>query len=236
MNKIRSCTHAVALLAVVSLGVTPAPAQGSVTARLTPTTVTAGKARTVPAVLWLEPLDPALAQELSWKHPAPYRLVQKNKMFSPHVLVVPVGATVNFPNEDPFFHNVFSLFDGKRFDLGLYEAGTSKDLRFERPGISYLFCNIHPEMSAVVIALAAPLFAIAQPNGAFSIPDVPQGNYNAHLWVEGADAHALALWVHPLAVKPGASADAGTFNPGRLESDRHMNKFGKPYKPEPATY
>jgi len=65
------------------------------------------------------------------------------------VLVVPVGSVVDFPNHDPFFHNVFSLFDGKRFDLGLYEAGATNSVRFDRLGVSFLFCNIHPEMSAV---------------------------------------------------------------------------------------
>jgi hypothetical protein len=81
------------------------------------------------------------------------RLVQKNKSFEPHILVIPAGSMVEFPNHDPFFHNVFSLFEGKRFDLGLYEAGTSRMVRFDRPGISYIFCNIHPEMSAVIITL-----------------------------------------------------------------------------------
>ena len=82
-------------------------------------------------------------------------------MFTPHLLVVPVGATVAFPNADPFFHNVFSLFDGKRFDLGLYEAGSSRNVHFERKGISYIFCNIHPQMAAIVIALTTPLWATA---------------------------------------------------------------------------
>ena len=93
------------------------------------------------------------------------RLVQKNKSFEPHILVVPAGSLVEFPNRDPFFHNVFSLFEGKRFDLGLYEAGSSKMVRFDRPGISYIFCNIHPEMSAVVITLATPLYAISNAQG-----------------------------------------------------------------------
>ena len=85
------------------------------------------------------------------------RLVQKNKSFEPHVLVVPVGSSVEFPNRDPFFHNVFSLFEGKRFDLGLYEAGSTRNVVFDKPGISYIFCNIHSEMSAVVIAVEQPL-------------------------------------------------------------------------------
>ena len=89
------------------------------------------------------------------------RLTQHNKSFEPHLLVVPVGAVVQFPNRDPFFHNVFSLFEGKRFDLGLYEAGTTRNVSFDRPGVSYIFCNIHAEMSAVVIALDTPYFGVS---------------------------------------------------------------------------
>src|SRR5207248_4414797 len=81
------------------------------------------------------------------------RLVQKNKTFGPHLVVVQVGSAVEFPNQDPFFHNVFSLFEGKRFDLGLYESGSTRSVVFNRAGVSYIFCNIHPEMSAVVVAL-----------------------------------------------------------------------------------
>ena len=112
-----------------------------------------------PAVLWLQPLSgkpvvwPATGQHS-------YQLVQKGKMFSPHLLVIRVGSLVSFPNGDPFFHNVFSLFEGKRFDLGLYEAGSTREVRFSNPGISYIFCNIHPTMSAVVIALTTPWSAV----------------------------------------------------------------------------
>lgn len=101
------------------------------------------------------------------------RLVQRNKSFEPHVLVVPVGSVVEFPNQDPFFHNVFSLFEGKRFDLGLYEAGTTRNVVFDKPGISYIFCNIHSEMSAVVIAVGSPYYGISDQRGRVSIPNVP---------------------------------------------------------------
>ena len=91
--------------------------------------------------------------------------MQRNKSFDPHLLVVPVGSVVAFPNRDPFFHNVFSLFEGKRFDLGLYEAGSTRDVHFDKPGISYIFCNIHPEMSAVVVALDTPYYGISDQHG-----------------------------------------------------------------------
>src|SRR5207248_6791371 len=118
-------------------------------------------------VIWLTPIDsntpasPVAKQSL--------RLTQRNKSFEPHVLVVPVGSLVEFPNRDPFFHNVFSLFEGKKFDLGLYEAGTTRDVRFDKPGVSYIFCNIHPEMSAVVIAVQTPYYATSDARGDITI-------------------------------------------------------------------
>src|SRR6202035_4042889 len=116
---------------------------------------------TPPAVIWLQPADGATMSLAIVKPHENFTLLQKNKMFTPHLLVVPVGSSVLFPNADPFFHNVFSLFDGKQFDLGLYEAGTSRSVRFSRQGVSYIFCNIHPEMSAIVLSLSSPYYSIA---------------------------------------------------------------------------
>ena len=103
-----------------------------------------------------------------------YTLLQKNKRFSPHLLIVPVGSVVHFPNADPFFHNVFSEFEGRRFDLGLYQAGSSKEITFGREGVSYIFCNIHPEMSAVVIALSTPFYSVKGPRDVFTFRTFPR--------------------------------------------------------------
>src|SRR5260221_7653591 len=125
-------------------------------------------------VVWLNPLDAGTKSEAADASiHKKVQLVQHNKTFQPHVLVVPVGSVVQFPNRDPFFHNVFSLFDGKRFDLGLYEAGSVRNVSFDRAGISYIFCNIHAEMSAVVIALDTPYFGISNRKGEIVIPNVP---------------------------------------------------------------
>lgn len=124
-------------------------------------------------VVWLAPAEgsaPIQVTELPEQHPS---LTQKNKSFSPHLLVVQVGTVVEFPNHDPFFHNVFSLFEGKRFDLGLYEAGTTRRVRFDRAGVCYIFCNIHPEMSAVVIVLDTPYSGISNRRGVVAISKVP---------------------------------------------------------------
>lgn len=146
-------------------------------------------AHAVPAVIWLEAPPGALA--LPFVPRDHYTLLQKNRMFTPHLQVIPVGSVVQFPNADPFFHNVFSLFDGKRFDLGLYEAGSSKSVKFSREGVSYIFCNIHPEMSAVILTLSTPLYAIADGKESFDLHDIPPGNYTLHIWMEGVPQPTL---------------------------------------------
>jgi len=183
----------------------------------------------IPAIIWLESTDGSTPPPFL-PHPR-YTLLQKNRMFMPHLLVVPVGATVSFPNADPFFHNVFSLFDGKRFDLGLYEAGSSKDVHFTREGVSYIFCNIHPEMSAVVVSLSTPLYSVND-GDSFDVHDVPPGDYTLHLWVEGVPGRALEPLGHPLHVAT-TTLDLGELHvpvtPERSMS--HTNKFGMPYTP-----
>jgi plastocyanin len=142
------------------------------------------------AVVWLE--APASAHATA----APKIVLdQKNLKFSPHVLAVRVGTTVHFPNNDRVFHNVFSFHDGKVFDLGLYPVGASKDVRFDKPGLSRIFCNIHPKMAAYVFAVDSPYFAVSDESGAFALPDVPPGRYTYHAWRAGAP-QLTGVWVH----------------------------------------
>ena len=114
-------------------------------------------------------------------------LDQRNMAFLPHVLAVRVGTRVEMPNNDRVFHNVFSFKDGKRFDLGLYPVGTSKVVEFDRPGVSRIFCNIHPTMAAYVMAVDAGHFAVSGADGRFSIAGVPAGRYQYHAWRPGAE-------------------------------------------------
>ena len=189
------------------------------------------KHKGTPAVVWLEPAPGTPAPLFTPR--SRYTLLQKNRMFLPHLQVVPVGAVVQFPNADPFFHNVFSLFDGKRFDLGLYEAGSSKSVTFSRQGISYVFCNIHPEMSAVVVALSTPLYDIADTNNSVTISNVPAGEYRLHLWIEGIPQSLLESLTSPVHM-PSHNLDLGTLTvptkPAAAAS--HTNKFGKDYDPQ----
>ncbi len=113
-------------------------------------------------------------------------LDQRNLKFSPQVLAVRVGTEVHFPNNDRVFHNVFSFHHGKVFDLGLYPVGDSKVVRFDKPGLSRIFCNIHPNMAAYVFAVDSPYFAVSDNAGAFVVPPVPAGRYTYHAWRSGA--------------------------------------------------
>jgi hypothetical protein len=188
-----------------------------------------GKARSVPAAIWLEPLPGTVA--LPFTPHGRYTLLQKNRTFIPHLQVVPVGSIVQFPNADPFFHNVFSLFDGKRFDLGLYEAGSSKSVAFSRQGVSYIFCNIHPEMSAVILTLSTPLYTIADPSDAFILRDIPPGDYELHIWIEGVPQSVLAGMDRRVHL-PAHAVDLGAIEAPVSAIAAHKNKFGESYPPE----
>ena len=134
------------------------------------------------AVVWLE--VPGAAPGHGVKSP---RIVldQRNLQFAPRVLAVRTGTTVEFPNNDRVFHNVFSFRDGKRFDLGLYPIGSVKHVQFDKPGISRLFCNIHPRMAAYVIAVDSPHFAVSDKTGGFTLSAVPAGRYTYRAWRAG---------------------------------------------------
>ncbi len=186
-------------------------------------------------VLWLKPLYPsdnqtAAAAELG-KRP---QVIQKNKSFHPHLTVVRVGSVVDFPNHDPFFHNVFSLYDGKRFDLGLYEAGATNFVRFDHVGVSYLFCNIHPEMSAVVVAVDTPYYGVTDKSGHLGIANVPDGKYELHVWYEKSVPDTLKGLTRTVHITTD-SRDLGTIvvpqDPAFTPA--HKNKYGQDYAPPP---
>jgi plastocyanin len=186
-------------------------------------------------VVWLKPLDSAAkSEQQNTSNPKKFQLVQHNKSFQPHVLVVPVGSVVDFPNHDPFFHNVFSLFDGKRFDLGLYEAGASNSVRFDRVGVSFLFCNIHPEMSGVVVAVDTPYYGLSDRKGNIAIQNVPDGRYELHVWYERSLPEDLKNLTRALTIS--TSRELGTIqvpeNPSFTLA--HTNKDGQDYTPPPV--
>jgi plastocyanin len=186
-------------------------------------------------VIWLKPLEHSGA-EIAPAEPGRKRmqLVQRNKSFQPHLLVVPVGSVVDFPNRDPFFHNVFSLVDGKRFDLGLYEAGATNSVHFDRVGVSFLFCNIHPEMSAVVVAVDTPYYGVTNRAGNVTIANVPDGKYEMHVWYERSVAQDLQGLTRTVTISP-AMRELGTVDVPENPSFSlaHKNKYGQDYTPPP---
>jgi plastocyanin len=182
-------------------------------------------------VVWLTPVQPMAPPVPSSKAAPNFTLVQKNKQFSPHLLVIPTGTSVEFPNLDPFFHNVFSLFNGKKFDLGLYEAGSRRWVRFDREGVSYIFCNIHPEMGAVIVSLATPYYAESTSDGVITIRGVPPGIYLLKIWAEKAQALDIPIGEQRIQVT-NTNVQLPTlhlFETGTPMKD-HKNKFGEEYK------
>jgi plastocyanin len=185
------------------------------------------------AVVWLTPVGATVATPQQKDSEIP-QLVQRNKSFQPSLLVIPVGGKVEFPNHDPFFHNVFSLFEGKRFDLGLYESGTTRFVQFDKPGISFIFCNIHAQMSAVVIALATPYFAVSNSRGDLTIPSVPPGRYELQVFHSSAAPETLRAMSREITVAAGDTS-LGTFTVAATDvTTAHKNKYGRDYdRPEP---
>lgn len=180
------------------------------------------------AVIWLTPLAASVDAPRQQASQIP-KLVQKDKAFHPSLLVIPVGGKVEFPNHDPFFHNVFSLFEGKRFDLGLYESGTTRFVQFDKPGISFIFCNIHAQMSAVVIALSTPYYAISDSRGDISFHNVPTGRYRLEVFHSSVAPDTLHSLTREITLAPGQSS-LGNFT--LAESDvllAHKNKYGRDY-------
>ncbi len=184
-------------------------------------------------VVWLAPLDSSLPLPPRSVPAQGYRLIQKDKQFKPHLLVVPTGASIDFPNQDPFFHNVFSLFNGKRFDLGLYEAGGDRSVRFDREGVSYIFCNIHPEMGAVVVSLHTPYYAISSPDGSVTLNGLPPGEYTLKLWAEGVAASDLTAAERKLRITKDNLSLGSIALVRSANAMEHKNKFGEDYKPTP---
>jgi len=140
-------------------------------------------------VVWLDDTRPIVPPA------APAVLDQRNLEFLPRLLVVPVGTTVEMPNSDRVFHNVFSFHNGKRFDLGLYPAGTRRRVTFDQPGVSRVFCNIHPTMAAYVVAVPSMRFAVTGADGRFAIDGVEGDRLGYSLWRAGSEPQRGVLSV-----------------------------------------
>lgn len=172
-----------------------------------------------PAVVYAEPIDRAPA-----KRAGAFTLAQKNKSFIPRVLAVPAGSKVDFPNNDPIFHNVFSLSGPQPFDLGLYRSGATRGRTFTQPGTYRVFCNIHPQMSATIVVVPTPHVTMADSAGRYVL-DLPPGSYRLT---------ALSERASPVSVELESSAGATAAPELTLDESawvfvQHKNKFGADY-------
>ena len=176
-------------------------------------------------VISLMPTDKAPALP-----PAHSTIRQKGKTFLPHILAVTAGTVVDFPNDDPIFHNAFSNYNGQIFDLALYPPGSTRSVRFTRPGVVRIFCNIHASMSAVIVVLKTPYFDVSKRDGKFTIASVPPGEYDLHLFHERATDASLRALDRRITVDhsdlelPAISISETGYLPAP-----HTNKYGQPY-------
>jgi plastocyanin len=182
-------------------------------------------------VVWLEPAAGSSAPALPG---ATAKMIQKDKTFTPHVLPIRVGTSVDFPNFDPIFHNAFSNYNGQLFDVGLYPPGTSRPVRFARPGVVRVFCNIHANMSAVIVVLNTPYFEATQKNGSFQVNNVPPGDYFLHVFHERATQATLNSLTRRVTVTEGSVTlpAIGISESGYIVIP-HNNKFGHDYNEAP---
>jgi plastocyanin len=173
-------------------------------------------------LVWLEPMGRAPKKPGSM-----FTMTTRSKAFLPHIIAVPAGSTVAFPNEDPIAHNLFSLTPGNTFDLGLYRRGSGKDHKFETPGVVNVYCNVHPNMSAVVHVMTTPYYGFTDANGNYTF-DVPAGKYRVTAWNEQGGSAASDI-----EVKQGGAVSGVTLltiDGRNFRLVQHTNKFGQTYK------
>jgi plastocyanin len=182
-------------------------------------------------VVWLEPVGAPPSHEGAR---GSAKMVQKDKTFTPHVLPIRVGTSVDFPNFDPIFHNAFSNYNGQLFDVGLYPPGTSRQVRFSRPGIVRVFCNIHAAMSAVIVVLNTPYFQTTQKAGSYQFTDIPPGEYTLRFFHERATQATLDALARRITVPDGGVSlpAIGISESGYIVISHH-NKYGQEYGAAP---
>ena len=178
------------------------------------------------AVLWLE--SPTLPAAM----PVETRIVTEGKQFVPRIVVVPAGSTVRFPNNDPFNHNVFSLSEQGSFDLGLYGRGEEKGTVLAHPGLVQVYCNVHAQMSAVILVRGNGQWVRPGSDGSFRFSDVPAGDYTLHVWHERAQPVSQPLRVGAAAPAPLAL----TLDARRWRFVQHTDKTGRAYSDRGRRY
>ena len=174
---------------------------------------------------------PAAAPVAAARAAAPHAIIlQKDKTFRPHLLAIATGSVVDFPNADPIFHNAFSSYSGQVFDIGLYPPGTSRSVRFARPGVVRVFCNIHPTMSATIVVLSTPYFTVTSADGNFAV-EAPAGTYQMRVYHDRATEETLGTLVRTVQLTAAAPTQIPAIvisESGYLQAP-HKNKHGQDY-------
>jgi len=173
-------------------------------------------------LVWLEP-----ASKIAPRKAGTFTMTTRGKTLLPHVLVVPVGSTVQFPNDDPIQHNLFSLSSANSFDLGLYRRGAGKSYTFKSPGVVNVYCNVHPTMSSVIHVMSSPYFAFTDGSGNFALTDVAPGSYTLVAWNEQGGVMQSKLDVPA----SGVANATITLDSSGYRATTHLNKENKPYAP-----
>jgi plastocyanin len=185
-------------------------------------------------VLWLEPVDRSPLAAIA---PKTVKVVQQDKHFLPHVVAIPVGGTVELPNNDLIYHNAFSNFSGEPFDIGLYRPGTSRSHTFTHAGTVRVFCNIHSTMSAIIAVVSTPYYVVTPEAGKFGIPNVPPGDYQLRIFYERALPANLKFLEHRITVpEAGLALPLISISETGYVPEPHLDKFGKPYAPPTGLY
>ncbi len=216
-------------LLVSGASAAPSGAQGSVSGRVS-IQERAGETTNdfSSTVIYLIPQDTASLRPKVMRT----NITMSGRAFVPRVRVVTPGSRVDFPNQDPFSHNIFSSTSGATFDLGLYPAGKAKDAPFRRPGAYPIYCNIHPRMTAFVVVAPSPWFAQVGNDGRWSIADVPAGRYTLVVWHERANTVSVPIDV----IETGLASLATTLDARGFKFAEHKNKFGKEYDKTAVRY
>ena len=179
---------------------------------------------------------PVVNETLVWLDPAgrapkrpggAFMMTTRSKTFVPHIVAVPAGSTITFPNEDPISHNLFSLTPGHTFDLGLYRKGPGRAQKFDMPGVVNIYCNVHPNMSAVVHVMQTPYYGFADANGDYSF-DVPPGKYRLTAWNEQGGSSFSDIEVTSNGKVAGPTLL--TIDGRNFRAVQHTNKNGQAYR------
>ncbi|MET0552824.1 MAG: carboxypeptidase regulatory-like domain-containing protein [Vicinamibacteria bacterium] len=198
---------------------TPAPPPAELVGRVETTVAGGQKVPATGAVVWVPGVPSARS--------APPAMSSAQKRFAPHVLAVAQGTVVSFPNQDKVFHNVFSRSAGSEFDLGLYRNGASRSVRFSKPGLVRVYCNIHPDMAGYVRVLEDGVFTTTDDKGAFRLPGIAPGSRVVQVWDERGGEKQF-----PVELEAGKSRTLNVVLDGTaFRRAPHKNKFGQDYPP-----